>query len=494
MKNNLESVKFDSNPISIADFMNTKYREYWEYSNKDGKNAVDAYEQLPEVVRKIIFASYKNNLKLGQETKTVKLSGTVSTYHPHGDASIQESIKGVASDYKSQVATRLLHGLGNFGDSADSTGAAARYTSVTITPLMNKIFKDIPFVPFDREDPELEQPKYISCPLPMALINGVSAIGTGKSCYIAERNAKEVIEWIDVLRKNDWNQEKAEKYPGGEEPSPMSVTGCKTWFEPSNGYIYYKAIVHEGVNMNDIDKKGKYDVITNLPPKSTASNVIAKLQAKLPSRITNRIIDGSGEGRPTWIIVPTGYLDEKDYTKYSMQNARKEQFYIWDHEYHTMRKGSLLNIAKEWFEDRGRVVTKRINEQIRAYKANNHKFDLIKIFAENKMQEWNIEKVEEFFVNLAKENDFHGFEIDEDYNPVNLTCEEAGLKDASLVLSLSVRTFLPDNIEKNKILREKNESEIKNLKNKIENIGDTIISEAKEIIEAQEKFFANLND
>lgn len=486
-KNNL-----DNSDLTVEDFINKKYREYWEYSNKNGKNAITPKEQLPEVVRKIIYASYKLNIRPNDERKTVELSGEVAKYHAHGDASIQDSIKGVATAYKSQPATRLLQGIGNFGYAPGDEGAAARYTSVASTPLMSAIYKDIPYVPFDTDDTGLEQPEYISTPLPMGLINGASSIGTGKSCYVAERDAREIIEWIDALRKNKWNVEKT-KETGYPEPNPMSVTGCKTWYEPTNGYVYYEAIVHEGVNIDDLTKKGRYDIITALPPKQNAGNVMAKLINKLPTRVSNKVIDGSGKGRPTYIILPKGNLDEKDYAKYGMRTARKEQIFVWDDEKSTMRKGGIIDIAKGWYEDRCHIVSKRLNEQKIKYLISNHKIDLIKVFAENKMSEWKSEDVEKFFINLAKENDFHGYEINDNHELIELTCEEAGLKDANLVLNLSVRTFLPENVGANEITREKNNKEIKTLEKKIKNIGDTILTEARDIIDAQEKFFAEVD-
>lgn len=492
-KTNNTMVNFDASDISISEFINTKYREYWEYSNKNGKNAIDANEQLPEVVRKIIYSAYTLGIKPSDERKTIELAGQVVKYHPHGDSSIQESIKGVATAYKSQPAARLLHGIGNFGAAPGDDGAAARYTSIGGTPLLSAIYKDIPFVPFDTDDTGLEQPEYISCPLPMNLINGASAIGTGKSCFLAERDAHEIIDWIDALRLYDWSVEKAAAN-GYSEPKPMSVTGCDTWFEPKNGYVYYQAIVHENVNHNDLNKKGRVDIITALPPKCNAMNTITKLQNKLPSRITNKIIDGSGEGRPTWIIVPSGYLKEDDYAKYGMRTARKEQIYIWDHKANTMRKADIVTIAKEWFEDRSKIVKKRLNEQKIKVEANNHKINLIKIFSENDMINWKSEDVINYFIKLANENDYHGYEIDENHNLIKLTCEEAGTKDANMILSLSARTFLPENVAANEVTRKKNDEQIKELNDEIKNVGDVVIREARDIIEAQERFFKSVEN
>lgn len=447
--------------ITVSEFINTKYRNYWEYSNKNGKNSVDPREQIPEVIRKIIYASNRLKIKERDEHKTTELMGEVGKFHAHGPSSIEDSIKGVATAYKSQPEARLLKGEGNFGSAPGDEGAAGRYTSISGTPLLSMIYKDIPFVPMNTDDTGLEQPEYISLPLPMALILGISSIGTGKSCYIAERKAEEIINWINELRKNNWDETIL-------PPEPMSITGCKTWFNDANGYVYYDAIVHYGVDYKDLNRKGRYDVITALPPKSTPANVIYKLKNKLPTRVTDKIIDGSGRGKKMRIILPKGYLDEKDFTKYGMRTARKEQIYLWDHNLNTMRKGELIDIAKQWFEDRCNVVTKRLSKEVQDLQAINHRIDLIALFTEHKMIDWKSEDVIDYFTKLDSEN---------------------GREDANMVLSQSARTFLPENINKNAAIKEKNLQEIKFLNEKIENIGDVVITEAYDIMEKQRNFF-----
>lgn len=450
------------NTITVSDFINKKYRQFWEYSNKNGKNSVDPREQLPEVVRKIIYASYKIGIREREEHKTPELIGEVVKIHPHGNQSIEDSIKGVATAYKNQPCTRILEGIGNFGSCPGDDGAAGRYNSVAGTPLLTAIYRDLPFVPYDTEDTGIEQPTYISVPLPMSLICGQSQIGTGKSCYIAERDGRQVIEWINQLREFDWDVSMC------TAPAPMSVTGCHTWYEPKNGYTYYEAVVHKSVDMNDLEKRGKFDIITNLPPKQNADIVITKLKQKLPPRVKDRIIDGSGKGRPVWIIVPKGYLQEEDYAKYNMRTARKEQIYAWEENLHTMKETDLVTIAREWFEDRSKVVTKRLKHSLNEFEDMNHKIDLIKIYAKDGMTNWNREKIVKRYVELFP---------------------ETGEEDAKTVLNQRASAFLPESLDANELERQKNNERIKDLKHDIENVGDVIIREAFDIIEKQENFF-----
>lgn len=452
------------NSVTITDFINDKYRAFWEYSNKNGKNSVDPREQLPEVIRKIIFASYKINIRPREEHKTTELIGEVAKYHAHGNSSIEDSIKGTATAYKSQPCARILEGIGNFGSCPGDEGAAGRYTSVSGTPLLSAIYKDLPYVPYNSEDTGLDQPEYISLPLPMSLICGQSQIGTGKSCYIAERKGSEVINWIDNLRKNEWDISKE----GCNIPRPISVTGCKTWLEPANGYTYYEAIIHKRVDADDISKKGKFDIITALPPKQSADIVINKLKTKLPPRVKDKIMDGSGKGRPVWIIIPTGYLEEDDYAKYNLRTARKEQIYAWDHNKNTMKETTLKTVAKEWFEDRCEVVTKRLQSQIDELNSVIHKIDLIKIYVDEKMTNWLREDI---------------------INRFTMLFPETGEEDAKMVLRQPASAFLPESLKLNDIEKKKSEEKIKSIKKNIKNIGDFVINEAKEIIKEQNDFF-----
>ena len=172
--------------MSVTDIVNTYYKDFWKYNNK-GKNAFLPEEQLIDVVKKIIYSSYELNIRERVESKLTSLTGQVVKIHPHGDESISESIKGCASKQKSQPATRLLEGIGNFGDLSGDLGAQARYLFIAGTPIMSAIYKDIPFMDIVEDEEGNKYPNYISTPLPFTLINGTALIGTGKSSYLDEK-------------------------------------------------------------------------------------------------------------------------------------------------------------------------------------------------------------------------------------------------------------------------------------------------------------------
>lgn len=430
--------------IKVSDFINTKYKDYWIESSMN-RNVALPYEGLMTVGRRIIWAASKIGMTtLGEEHKTIALGGETLKYHIAGDQSVYDSIKGIATDYKRQPTARILKGVGNMGSCPGDPGAAARYTSVAPTPLLISMIKDIKYLPMVTDETGLEQPYYISCPVPMLLINGMRSIGIGRAAYFDERDARQVIDWISkMIKENNWNL---------PAPDPITSSGCEIWVDKNNGYTYYKAKVHT---------EGKYDIITALPPRVSATVVINLIKKKIP-KIAKLIKDGSGKGRPVYIMVPTGYLQEKDYAKYNMSIARKEAYYIWDEDKNTTRLSTLGEIAQSWVEKRKEVVTARLTDDIEKSNDQIHKIDLIKLYVEKKMHEWKSEDIE----------------------------KELGKDDADIVLRQPARTFLPENIGKNEITRKKLLEQIKEDNDKIKDIYNVILAEAYDIIDKQEKFFA----
>lgn len=429
--------------IKVSEFIDTKYRSFWNEANIN-RNVFIPYEMLMTIERRIIWSAYKIGMtKLYDKHEMRELSGEVAKYHIAGDGSIQDSIKGLAQDYKRQPAVRILKGIGNMGAHAGDPGAAARYTSVEATPLLLAIFRDLKYVPYVSDVTGLTQPEYVSSPLPMVLINGLTPIGTGKAAYYDERDALEVIDWIDELRTNK----------EAVIPDPISTTGCKIYKDPSNGYTYYEAI---------IERDGKYDIITALPPKVTTQNVIATLKAKNP-KIADKIVDGSGEGKSIYIRVPKGHIKYEDFFKFNLKKARIETPYIWDNALGTMRLSNLNQIALDWFEDRISVVTARLKSQEKEHKKDIHKIDIIQYYVEKEMNRWKSEDI----------------------------LKELGEEDGNMVLSQTARAFLPESLNNNKIKKAKIKESIKEIKSKLSNIEEVVLEEAREIITAQEKFFKN---
>lgn len=430
-----------ANVIKVSEFIDTKYRDFWKEENLS-VNVFLPQEQFMQVEKRILWAASKigmlNSEKTESKFKTTELSGETLKYHISGETSVQDSIKGLATNYKRQKAVRLFKGIGNMGVTAGDPGSAARYTSIQGTPLLSAIIRDLEYAELITDSTGLLQPKYIVPPLPMVLINGKTSIGMGKSAYYDEREASEVIDWIEKLV----NKEEC------TIPDPICSTGCKTYKIP-NGYTMYEST---------IETKGRYDIITTLPPKSTSRGVMSKLKSKLPKRAAEAVIDGSGDGRPTYIMVPKGHLKMEDYSKYGLKNGRKEATYIWDESLDTMRMSSHEEVAILWFKARRDLINKKLESKTSKLEAQINKIDLIKLYVDKKMNTWKSEEIE----------------------------NELGKDNANIVLSSPAKVFLPENLAKNEILREKYVDEIKEIKSR--DINKEVFVEAREIIKLQEAY------
>ena len=439
--------------IKVSEFIDKYYRIFWNNQNID-RNTFYPKEQLITVNRAIIWAAYKLGMRKYDIRKTVELAGETSKYHVAGNASIEDSVMGMGTDYRRQVPCRVFHGIGNFGTRSGGGAAAARYTSIQGTPLLSYIFKDLPFVPMIIDETGLEMPEWISMPFPMMLVNGCSQVGLGKAAYLCERNINDIVDWLEQNMMNRKDDD-VDYSNCTAIPKPISSTECKVWTNPKNGYIVYEAV---------INREGKYDVITALPPKVTEYNLIATLKKKLPKNVADRIVDASGEGEPIKIMVPKGYITPDNLAKFHLQNARKEAPFIWSADLGTMRMSSFEEIAHMWFKARKEIVTKRLESMKSGLENQIHRIDLIKEFVDNKMSTWKTARIEEYF----------------------------GKEDSDIVLECRQRVFLPENIGKNEILRENLTKDIKKIDANIKNIGKFIIKEAREIITKQEDFYKDL--
>src|SRR5262249_11090258 len=88
----------------------------------------DVRDGLKPSQRRILGAMHALGLSpASAPSKCAAIVGeTMKRYHPHGDASIYDSLVHVAQDWKMRY--RLVHGQGNFGSIAGLPAAAHRYT------------------------------------------------------------------------------------------------------------------------------------------------------------------------------------------------------------------------------------------------------------------------------------------------------------------------------------------------------------------------------
>jgi DNA gyrase subunit A len=136
--------------------------------------------------------------------KCAKIVGEVmGNYHPHGDASIYDTLVRLSQDFNMRYA--LVDGQGNFGSVDGDPAAAYRYTEARLTAISDEMLADIEketvdFV--DNYDGRLREPTVLPARLPNLLINGSSGIAVGMATNIPPHNLTEICRAVIALIDN----------------------------------------------------------------------------------------------------------------------------------------------------------------------------------------------------------------------------------------------------------------------------------------------------
>ncbi|MCE9531571.1 MAG: DNA gyrase subunit A [Planctomycetes bacterium] len=155
----------------------------------------DVRDGLKPSQRRILVAM--NDLGLGPSSATSKCAAivgeTMKRYHPHGDASIYDSLVRMAQDWV--LRYKLVHGQGNFGSIAGLPAAAHRYTEARLTPVAGELLHDleretVDFI--DNYDGKYREPLVLPSKFPNLLVNGSDGIAVGMATEIPPHNLREV--------------------------------------------------------------------------------------------------------------------------------------------------------------------------------------------------------------------------------------------------------------------------------------------------------------
>lgn len=157
----------------------------------------DVRDGLKPVHRRILFTMNRDGLRSGaKHRKSATVVGAVmGDYHPHGDASIYDSMVRMAQPWAMRYT--LVNGQGNFGSMDGDPPAAMRYTEAKMMRLADEILEDIDkeTVDFrDNYDSRLQEPVVLPAKLPNLLLNGQLGIAVGMATNIPPHNLTELVD------------------------------------------------------------------------------------------------------------------------------------------------------------------------------------------------------------------------------------------------------------------------------------------------------------
>src|SRR6187399_3089133 len=224
-------------PVNIEDEMKRSYMDY-AMSVIIGRALPDVRDGLKPAHRRVLYGMKAMGLSSTRGyRKCAKIVGEVmGNYHPHGDASIYDTLVRLAQDFNMRAP--LVDGQGNFGSIDGDPPAAMRYTEARLESLGDEMMTDldketVDFVP--NYDETTEEPTVLPSPFPNLLVNGSAGIAVGMATNIPPHNMGEVIDgliWTIESAQSDEKPSLAEKQrklleliPGPDFPTGGYIVG-----------------------------------------------------------------------------------------------------------------------------------------------------------------------------------------------------------------------------------------------------------------------------
>jgi DNA gyrase subunit A len=192
-------------PINIEDEMRGAYIDY-SMSVIISRALPDVRDGLKPVHRRVLYGMLELGVNYNKPyKKSARIVGEVlGKYHPHGDASVYDTMVRMAQDWSLRYT--LVDGQGNFGSIDGDFPAAMRYTEARLRRIAEEMLADINKDTVDFQpnfDDSLTEPTVLPGKLPNLLLNGSSGIAVGMATNMAPHNLSEVVDGIVAYIDNN---------------------------------------------------------------------------------------------------------------------------------------------------------------------------------------------------------------------------------------------------------------------------------------------------
>ncbi|MBL7845533.1 MAG: DNA gyrase subunit A [Cyclobacteriaceae bacterium] len=166
----------------------------------------DVRDGLKPVHRRVLFGMLELGVNYNKSyKKSARIVGEVlGKYHPHGDASVYDTMVRMAQDWSMRYP--LVDGQGNFGSIDGDAPAAMRYTEARLRRIAEELLADINKDTVDFQpnfDDSLTEPTVLPGKFPNLLVNGASGIAVGMATNMAPHNLREVVDGVIAYIDNN---------------------------------------------------------------------------------------------------------------------------------------------------------------------------------------------------------------------------------------------------------------------------------------------------
>ena len=380
-------------PVNIEDEMRRSYLDY-AMSVIIGRALPDVRDGLKPAHRRVIYGMRLMGLASNRPSrKCAKIVGEVmGNYHPHGDASIYDTLVRMAQDFNMRYA--LVDGQGNFGSVDGDPPAAMRYTEARLTALADALMADldketVDFVP--NYDETTEEPTVLPAPYPNLLVNGSAGIAVGMATNIPPHNLREVIEGIVWLTEHaDESRETKERtllslVPGPDFPTGGFIvgrSGIAQAHRTGRGAITMRA-------RTTIEPAKKGDkvaiIVTEIPYQLNKARLLEKIAELARDKVIDGIADlrdeSDREGMRIVIELRRGEVPEVVLNNLYKHTSLQTSFGIIMLAIVAGRPRilALLDLVEHFVEFRREVVRRRTEFELRKSKARAHILDGLKV-------------------------------------------------------------------------------------------------------------------
>jgi DNA gyrase subunit A len=389
-------------PVNIEDEMKRSYMDY-AMSVIIGRALPDVRDGLKPAHRRVLYGMKMMGLASNRGyRKCAKIVGEVmGNYHPHGDASIYDTLVRLSQDFNMRYP--LVDGQGNFGSVDGDPPAAMRYTEARLKPLSDDVMADldketVDYVP--NYDETTEEPTVLPAPIPNLLVNGSSGIAVGMATNVPPHNLREVID--GVIWAIETEQERGTKLDKNEKLHGL-MNFVKGPDFPTGGYIVGRsgigsayrtgrgAILMRAKASIESAKKGDKQsiVITEIPYQVNKARLIEKIADLVGEKTIEGISDlrdeSDREGMRIVIELKRGEVPEVILNNLYKHTQLQQSFGVIMLAIVSGRP-KVLNLAElveNFIDFRREVVIRRTQFDLRKAEARYHILEGLKIALDN---------------------------------------------------------------------------------------------------------------
>ena len=380
-------------PVNIEDEMKRSYMDY-AMSVIIGRALPDVRDGLKPAHRRVLYGMRTMGLASNRAyRKCAKIVGEVmGNYHPHGDASIYDTLVRLAQDFNMRYP--LVDGQGNFGSIDGDPPAAMRYTEARPEALAEAMMTDldketVDFVP--NYDETTEEPTVLPTPFPNLLVNGSAGIAVGMATNVPPHNMREIIDAVIAAIEHRGQAIEARRravlriVPGPDFPSGGFIVGRQGIFQAyttGRGAITLRA-------RTEIEESKKGDrvaiVVNEIPYQVNKARLIEKIAELAREKTIEGISDlrdeSDRDGMRIVIELKRGEVPEVILNNLYKHTQLQTTFGI------IMlaivggrpRVLSLLEVIEHFIEFRREVVRRRTEFELRKAEARAHILEGLKI-------------------------------------------------------------------------------------------------------------------